>query len=88
MVVFLAACVVYPIVLLFVSARYSAFLVQIFLFYSIDLILYMALTWIQALKKWNEHNENWCVPRKDTEGYNEVMALMKGETPKKVKKEK
>jgi hypothetical protein len=48
----------------------------------------MALTWIQALKKWNEKNENWCVPRKDTEGYNEVMALMKGETPKKVKKEK
>ena len=39
----------------------------------------MALTWIQALKKWNEKNENWCVPRKDTEGYNEVMALMNHE---------
>ena len=48
----------------------------------------MALTWIQALKKWNEKNENWCVPRKDTEGYNEVMALMRGEMPKKLKKEK
>ncbi len=29
------------------------------------------LTWIQALKKWNEKSETWCIPRKDTEGYNE-----------------
>ncbi len=46
----------------------------------------MALTWIQALKKWNEQNENWSVPRKDTEGFNEVMALMRGETPEKSRK--
>ena len=37
----------------------------------------MALTWIQALKKWNSTNTCWCVPRKGTEQYNEVMALMK-----------
>ena len=43
----------------------------------------MALTWIQALKKWNSTNTCWCVPRKGTEQYNEVMALMKEDTPKK-----
>ena len=43
----------------------------------------MALTWIQALKKWNSTNTCWCVPRKGTEQYNEVMAMMKEDTPKK-----
>ena len=43
----------------------------------------MALTWIQALKKWNSTNTCWCVPRKGTEQYNEVMALMKEDTSKK-----
>ena len=43
----------------------------------------MTLTWIQALKKWNSKNTCWCVPRKGTEQYNEVMALMKEDPPKK-----
>lgn len=51
---------------------------------------------MQALKKWNEQGSGaWCVPRKDSQGYNEVKALMTGEEkkekpkkPKKPKKEK
>ncbi len=51
---------------------------------------------MQALKKWNEQGSGaWCVPRKDSQGYNEVKALMAGEEkkekpkkPKKPKKEK
>ena len=48
----------------------------------------MKLTWIQALKKWNESNDgSWCVPRKDSQAYHEIKALMTGEE-KKTKKEK
>ena len=40
-------------------------------------------TWIQALKIWNKQNPTWCVPRKDTTEYNEVikikLKLQKGE---------
>ena len=38
---------------------------------------------MQALKKWNEQGSGtWCVPRKDSQGYNEVKALMAGEEKK------
>ena len=47
----------------------------------------MKLTWIQALKKWNEQGSGtWCVPRKDSQGYNEVKALMAGVEKKQEKK--
>ena len=36
----------------------------------------MSLTWIQALKKWNEKSETWCIPRKGSKQYDEVKALM------------
>jgi len=36
----------------------------------------MANKWITALKKWNEGNEKWCVPRKGTPEYNEVRKIM------------
>lgn len=36
----------------------------------------MANKWITALKKWNEKNEKWCVPRKGTPEYNEVRKIM------------
>jgi hypothetical protein len=52
----------------------------------------MKLTWIQALKKWNEQGSGtWCVPRKDSQGYTEVKALMAGvekKTQEKKKREK
>ena len=51
-------------------------------------IYIMKLTWIQALKKWNESNDgSWCVPRKGSQGYDVVKAIMTGEE-KKEKKEK
>ena len=49
----------------------------------------MKLTWIQALKKWNESNDGtWCVPRKGSQAYEEVKAIMTGEEKKKETKEK
>jgi len=36
----------------------------------------MANKWITALKKWNEKNEKWCVPRKGTPEYEEVRKIM------------
>ena len=49
----------------------------------------MKLTWIQALKKWNESNNGtWCVPRKGSQAYDEVKAIMTGEEKKKETKEK
>ena len=47
-------------------------------------------TWIQALKIWNKQNPTWCVPRKDTTEYNEVIKIKlklenqmkKGQEPK------
>lgn len=32
--------------------------------------------WIIALKKWNTGKQTWCLPKKGTDAYNEVMALM------------
>lgn len=34
--------------------------------------------WIIALKKWNTGKQTWCLPKKGTDAYNEVMALMPG----------
>ena len=32
--------------------------------------------YMQALKQWNaESGEKWCIPKKGTTGYNEVMRL-------------
>ena len=52
-------------------------------------IYIMKLTWIQALKKWNESNDgSWCIPRKGSQAYEEVKAIMTGEEKKKETKEK
>ena len=38
------------------------------------------ISWMSALKIWNSrHSNGWCVPRKDTAGYNEVRKIMKNE---------
>ena len=39
-------------------------------------------SWIESLKKWNEGKGTWCIPRKGSEAYMEVRALMNpGEEP-------
>jgi hypothetical protein len=45
----------------------------------------MPNAWIDALKKWNEGKGMWCLPKKGTKDYDEVMALM---PPKPVKEKK
>jgi hypothetical protein len=40
------------------------------------------MKWIDALKVWNEqHNGTWCVPKKGTPGYNQVIAIMNAGAP-------
>ncbi len=40
------------------------------------------MKWIDALKVWNEqHNGTWCVPKKGTLGYNQVIAIMNAGAP-------
>lgn len=36
------------------------------------------MSWVEALKQWNTKNTHWCIPRKGTEDYNEVVRIMKG----------
>ena len=36
--------------------------------------------WILALKSWNKKQGNWCVPRKNTPEYEEVMRIMEGKS--------
>lgn len=36
------------------------------------------MKWIEALKKWNEGSSKWCIPRKGTKEYEEVMAIKNG----------
>ena len=36
----------------------------------------MPVSWIDALKKWNEGREKWSIPRKGTPEYDEVMKMM------------
>ena len=44
----------------------------------------MSNKWINALKMWNNKNENWCVPKKGSKDYEKVKKLMnKKEEPKK-----
>lgn len=38
----------------------------------------MVNKWIEALKKWNQKNDNWCLPKKGSKGYLEVRKLMEG----------
>ena len=54
------------------------------------LILYkMVNYYMQALKQWNaESGEKWCIPKKGTTGYNEVMRLKEMLEQKAKKKEK
>jgi hypothetical protein len=35
------------------------------------------MKWIEALKQWNADKDTWCIPRKGTKEYLEVMAIMK-----------
>ena len=44
--------------------------------------------WITALKKWNEGKSSWCVPRKGTQGYKEIIAIMETLPKKKSKMSK
>jgi len=48
------------------------------------------MRWIDALKEWNAGSAKWCIPKKGTEAYDAVRALMgpKAEKEKKVKAEK
>ena len=40
------------------------------------------MKWIDALKVWNEqHNGTWCVPKKGTPGYSQVIAIMNAGAP-------
>ena len=38
----------------------------------------MARTWLQALTTYNQGKPCWCIPRKGSAGYREVLALMGG----------
>ena len=45
------------------------------------------LTWFEALKRYNAGSPSWCLPRKNTVGYDAVMRIRKGEdvkTPKQI----
>lgn len=35
------------------------------------------MKWIEALKQWNADKDTWCIPRKGTKEFLEVMAIMK-----------
>ena len=45
-------------------------------------------TWMSALKQWNAKSGTWCVPRKGTVAYAEVLKLMHPEAEGLVKKMK
>jgi hypothetical protein len=38
--------------------------------------------WIDALRRYNLGGTSWCVPRKGTGAYEQVMRIRKGEQPK------
>ncbi len=48
------------------------------------------MRWVDALKQWNAGQGKWCIPKKGTEDYDAVRAIMgpKVEKEKKVKAEK
>ena len=37
------------------------------------------MKWIEALKKYNQGKEEWCIPKKGSNEYNQVMNIMKPE---------
>ena len=37
------------------------------------------MKWVEALKIYNSNRGMWCVPKKGTDDYNDVMKIMKGE---------
>ena len=44
-------------------------------------------SWLLALKKWNEGNKTWCIPKRGSPQYEEVIALKNGfKNPSKPKK--
>lgn len=41
------------------------------------------MKWLEALKKWNQGNGKWCIPKVGSEGHKAVRAMMEGkEAPK------
>jgi len=38
----------------------------------------MTISWIEALKIWNADKPNWSIPKKGSDGYNEVRMIMAG----------
>jgi len=48
----------------------------------------MPSLWIDALKQFNTGGKAWCIPRKGTEDYDKVRALMGGKAIKDAKTEK
>ena len=38
------------------------------------------MTWIQTLKIWNKGKKKWTIPKKGTEGYKQIKALMAKKT--------
>lgn len=44
-------------------------------------------SWLLALRKWNEGNVMWCIPKRGSVEYDEVIALKNGfKNPSKPKK--
>jgi hypothetical protein len=35
------------------------------------------MTWIEALRKWNSSKKTWCIPKKGTREYEEVLAIQR-----------
>ena len=49
--------------------------------------MYEYMKWIEALKKWNQGNDKWCIPKTGSEGHKAVRAMMEGkEAPKAASK--
>jgi hypothetical protein len=46
------------------------------------------ISYREALKKWNEGKEKWCLPRKGTEAYEEIQKIRNGESVKKEEESK
>ena len=44
------------------------------------------MKWMEALKEWNKTQPKWKIPKKDTEAYKQVKALMDGKAKKATKK--
>ena len=44
------------------------------------------MKWMEALKEWNKSQPKWKIPKKDTEAYKQVKALMDGKAKKTTKK--